>query len=79
MIMSRSCNRTSRHACGCGNENKNMSRPVFIFGGAPAFSRTHKIPQKLTPNDKSPAHFRSFPISFFWLASRARKSAPNGP
>ena len=67
----------SHHACGCRNENKNMSRPVFIFGRAPAFSHTHKILQKLTPNDKSPAHFRIFLISFFWLVSCVWKSALN--
>jgi hypothetical protein len=42
-----------------------MSRFFSIFGRAPAFSRTRKFPQKMTPNGHFSAKFRILNVSDF--------------
>jgi len=60
----------SRHACECDNKDKNMSRHIFIFGGALACCRTFVLSQKSVSNGHSPAACHTLPV-FFFLAGVA--------
>src|SRR6266566_3165220 len=68
---------TGRHVtCASATTKIKTCLDTFLFLAGHSRSVALFFSQKFTPNGHSPADCRTLPV-FFWLVSRATKSAPN--